>query len=104
LLGGGCCASDLRIAGFTGTQLKDAGCSCRQLKDAGFSALQSREASFNLADLDAAGYGFEDLKLMYGYAELAQVHACFRRDTVFDRNSFLTLFWLFTSAYVYLAD
>jgi hypothetical protein len=76
LLGGGYSAPDLRSAGFTASQLKDAGCSCRQLKDAGFSALQSSEASFALADLDAAGYGFEELKSMYGYEELAQVHAC----------------------------
>jgi hypothetical protein len=76
LLGGGCSASELRSAGFTALQLKDAGCSCRQLKDTGFSALQSRKASFTLVDLDAAGYGFEELKSMYGYEELAQVRAC----------------------------
>jgi len=76
LLGGGYSAFDLRSAGFSASQLKDAGCSCQQLKDAGFSAYQSREASFALTDLDAAGYGFDELKSMYGYEELARVCAC----------------------------
>jgi hypothetical protein len=37
--------------------------------------VQSRGANFNLADLDAAGYGFDELKPMYPYEELAQVRA-----------------------------
>jgi serine/threonine protein kinase len=75
LLGGGYSASNLRSAGFTAAQMKDASCSCLQLKDAGFSAVQSRGANFDLADLDAAGYGFDELKAMYPYEELAQVRS-----------------------------
>jgi hypothetical protein len=64
-------------------ELKDVGCSCRQLKDAGFSALQLCKASFTLADLDAAGYGFEELKSIYRYEELAQVYLFFLGTTLY---------------------
>ena len=42
------------------------------MKDAGFSAVQSRGANLNLSDLDAAGCGFDELKPMYPFKELAQ--------------------------------